>query len=82
MPCHLDAIEAALVASDLFVAVGTSGAVYPAAGYVSPARARGIPTGEINLAPSDNADAFDTALHGPASETVPDYSDLGLSSTG
>lgn len=79
MPKHLDRIEAALARADLFVAVGTSGAVYPAAGYVGRARARGIPTCELNLAPSDNADAFDAARYGPASETVPAFlAELGL----
>ncbi|WP_342107646.1 NAD-dependent deacylase [Methylobacterium sp. SI9] len=79
MPMHLDAIEAALAEADLFVAVGTSGAVYPAAGYVRQARALGIPTCEINLEPSDNADAFDAARYGPASEALPRYlADLGL----
>ena len=61
MPYGLDAIEAALEAAELFVAVGTSGAVYPAAGYVEMARALGIRTVELNLAPSDNARVFDEA---------------------
>ncbi|MCJ2050548.1 Sir2 family NAD-dependent protein deacetylase [Methylobacterium sp. J-070] len=79
MPMHRDAIEAALAEADLFVAVGTSGAVYPAAGYVRQARRRGIPTCEINLEPSDNADAFDDARYGPASAALPRYlADLGL----
>ena len=79
MPMHRDAIEAALAAADLFVAVGTSGAVYPAAGYVRQARALTIPTCEINLDPSDNADAFDDARYGPASTVLPRYlADLGL----
>ncbi|AYO84853.1 SIR2 family NAD-dependent protein deacylase [Methylobacterium brachiatum] len=79
MPMHLDAIEDALAAADLFVAVGTSGAVYPAAGYVREARARNIPTCEINLEPSDNADAFDDARYGPASTALPRFlADLGL----
>jgi NAD-dependent deacetylase len=79
MPMHLDAIEAALAEADLFVAAGTSGAVYPAAGYVRQARARGIPTREINLEPSDTADAFDDARYGPASTALPRYlADLGL----
>ncbi|MFD0938008.1 Sir2 family NAD-dependent protein deacetylase, partial [Methylobacterium trifolii] len=79
MPLHLEAIEAALAESDLFLAVGTSGAVYPAAGYVRLARAHAIPTCEINLNPSDNADAFDDARYGPASVTLPAYlSDRGL----
>ena len=71
MPYGLARIEAALAVADLFVAVGTSGAVYPAAGYVAEARALGIPTVEVNLAPSDNARGFDDARYGPATETVP-----------
>ncbi len=71
MPLGLDAIDAALDASDLFAAIGTSGAVYPAAGLVDAARARGIATCEITLAPSDNARVFDERRYGPASETVP-----------
>jgi NAD-dependent deacetylase len=73
MPYGLDAIEAALAGADLFVAVGTSGAVYPAAGYVAAARDLGIRTVEINLAPSDVARAFDERRYGPATETVPAF---------
>lgn len=73
MPLGLDAIEAALANSDLFVAIGTSGAVYPAAGYVAEARAFGIPTVELNLAPSDVAGSFDSARYGPATEIVPPF---------
>jgi NAD-dependent deacetylase len=71
MPKGLDRIAAALADADLFVAIGTSGAVYPAAGYVAEARALGIPTMELNLEPSDTARTFDDARYGPASETVP-----------
>jgi NAD-dependent deacetylase len=71
MPIGMDANEAALAAADRFVAIGTSGAVYPAAGFVTEARARGIPTVELNLEPSDVARAFDDARYGPATETVP-----------
>ena len=73
MPIGLDAIDAALATSDRFVAIGTSGAVYPAAGLVAEARARGVPTVEFNLEPSDNADTFDERLYGPATETVPAF---------
>ncbi|GEP09723.1 NAD-dependent deacylase [Methylobacterium gnaphalii] len=73
MPKHLDAIDAALRAADLFVAIGTSGAVYPAAGYVALARALGIPTCELNLEPSDNTTHFDEAHYGPASVVVPQW---------
>jgi NAD-dependent deacetylase len=73
MPVGLERIEAALERADLFVAIGTSGAVYPAAGYVAEARALGIETVEINLEPSDNAGDFDRCLYGPATETVPRF---------
>jgi NAD-dependent deacetylase len=68
---HMEAIYEALSEADLFVSIGTSGSVYPAAGFVAEARAAGIRTCEINLEPSDNARVFDEARHGPASEVVP-----------
>ncbi len=71
MPLHLDEIDLALREADLFVAIGTSGAIYPAAGFVAEARAYGLPTCELNLEAADNAHMFDEARHGPASETVP-----------
>ena len=64
-------IDRALREADLFVAIGTSGAVYPAAGFVAEARAYGLRTCEINLEAADNADLFDEQRLGPASETVP-----------
>jgi NAD-dependent deacetylase len=70
-PLHLPVIYDQLSKADLFVAIGTSGAVYPAAGFVDEARLAKIPTLEINLAPSDNADIFDDGRYGPASNTVP-----------
>jgi NAD-dependent deacetylase len=69
-PLFLDAIEDALEDSDLFVAIGTSGAVYPAAGFVAQARRLGIRTCELNLEPSDNARAFDERRYGPATQVV------------
>jgi NAD-dependent deacetylase len=71
MPLAMDVIDRALRKADLFVAIGTSGAVYPAAGFVAEARAYGMPTCEINLEAADNADVFDDQRLGPASETVP-----------
>jgi len=71
MPLFMDVIDDALIAADVFVSIGTSGAVYPAAGYVAEARARGIPTLELNLEPSDTATVFDEARYGPASSVVP-----------
>ena len=67
----MDDIYHALAEADLFVAIGTSGAVYPAAGFVAEARAYGLRTCEINLEPSDNAEWFDERRYGPASEAVP-----------
>lgn len=71
MPMHMDLIYERLAGSDLFVAIGTSGAVYPAAGFVSAAREAGLETMELNLEPSDNAYAFLHCRYGKASETVP-----------
>ena len=71
MPLAMDLIGQALRKADLFVAIGTSGAVYPAAGFVAEARAYGLPTCEINLEAADNADLFDEQRLGAASETVP-----------
>lgn len=71
MPLYMDAIEDALSDADLFVSIGTSGSVYPAAGFVTEARAMGIATCEINLEPSANAYVFDEKVYGPATEAVP-----------
>ncbi len=71
MPLHMDEIDRALAGADLFVAIGTSGAVYPAAGFVAEARALGIRTCEINLEAADNADLFDERRYGAASATAP-----------
>jgi NAD-dependent deacetylase len=70
-PLFMDVIEDALSQADLFVSIGTSGSVYPAAGFVTEARSMGISTCEINLEPSANAYVFDQKIYGPASEVVP-----------
>lgn len=70
-PLFMDEIYEALADADLFVSIGTSGAVYPAAGFVAAARRGGIPTMEINLEPSENASQFDAARYGKASEEIP-----------
>lgn len=80
MPLEMDAIYDALLGADLFVAIGTSGSVYPAAGFVSEARGHGIRTCEINLEPSDNARQFDEGRYGPASEVIPAWVEQVLSS--
>ena len=75
MPLRMDDIARALRKADLFVAIGTSGAVYPAAGFVAEARALGLRTCEINLEAADNAELFDEQRYGPASATVPAWVD-------
>jgi NAD-dependent deacetylase len=75
MPYQMDRIERALAAADLFVSIGTSGAVYPAAGFVRTARAYGARTLELNLDPSEGTHWFDEARHGPAGALVPEWVD-------
>lgn len=70
-PLDMDVIFEKLSSADLFVSIGTSGNVYPAAGFVAAARSAEIPTMEINLEPSENAHLFDDARYGKASEAVP-----------
>ncbi len=70
-PRFMDEIADALARADLFVSIGTSGAVYPAAGFVSEARALGVAAMELNLEPSGNASLFTDSLYGPASTVVP-----------
>ena len=65
-------IGAALARCGLFMSVGTSGHVYPAAGFVAEVRGR-AETVELNLEPSETASQFDTAIHGPATQVVPIY---------
>lgn len=72
-PYALDVIEGAIEEAELFVSIGTSGAVYPAAGYVDLARRMGVRRVEINLDPSDNAQAFDERRYGPATVEVPRF---------
>jgi NAD-dependent deacetylase len=75
MPYRMDEIFAALREADLFVSIGTSGAVYPAAGFVRNARELGAATLELNLEPSQGSAWFDQARHGPATELVPAWVD-------
>jgi NAD-dependent deacetylase len=75
MPYELDRIENAVVACDLFASVGTSGAVYPAAGYVALASAFGAQTVELNLERSDADIPFNQSRIGRATEIVPVWVD-------
>jgi len=75
-PLHLAQIGAALDRCRLFVAIGTSGSVYPAAGFVDRIACRSV---ELNLAPSMIAKRFSDGIYGAASETVPAFVDRLLS---
>ncbi|WP_327754091.1 NAD-dependent deacylase [Sphingobium sp. SJ10-10] len=72
MPYEMDMIDEALRRADLFVSVGTSGAVYPAAGFVQTARHVGARTLELNLDPSAGSFYFEESRMGPASDLVPE----------
>lgn len=73
MPYRMEEIAARLAAADLFISIGTSGNVYPAAGFVAEARAAGAHTVELNLEPSEGISLFAEANHGPATLVVPAY---------
>lgn len=75
MPYHMDEIYELLSEADLFASIGTSGTVYPAAGFVREARAAGAQTVELNLEPSEGASLFAETIHGPASRVVPAWVD-------
>lgn len=75
MPYRMDEIYAALRRADLFVSIGTSGAVYPAAGFVRDARDLGAQTLELNLEPSQGSRWFHESRLGPATDTVPAWVD-------
>ena len=75
IPYHMDRIEQALAQADIFVAIGTSGNVYPAAGFVQMARHVGAKTVEMNLDPSETVALFEDTRPGKASQTVPQWVD-------
>jgi NAD-dependent deacetylase len=75
MPYQMERIEAALARADLFVSIGTSGAVYPAAGFVRGAAAAGAATLELNLERSAGSAWFDETRLGTAGALVPAWVD-------
>ncbi len=76
MPLEMERIGAALGRCGLFLSIGTSGNVYPAAGFVEEVRGwNRAHTVELNLEPSDGASHFAEAIHGPATEVVPAFVD-------
>jgi NAD-dependent deacetylase len=74
----MERIERALAEADLFVSIGTSGAVYPAAGFVQQAKSCGARALELNLERSQDSVWFDETRLGPASELVPEWVDEAL----
>lgn len=73
MPMHMELIYTALRQSDLFLSIGTSGNVYPAAALVEIARQAGAHTVELNLEESLGASCFHEAIYGPATKVVTEY---------
>ena len=75
IPYDMDLILDALSGADLFVSIGTSGMVYPAAGFVHQARMHGARTLELNLAGSEGTTLFHESRQGPAGTLVPAWVD-------
>lgn len=74
MPLELERIYNALADCEIFVAIGTSGEVYPAAGFVvEVCRNPDARTVELNLEPSDGASLFGDRHYGPATQVVPEF---------
>ncbi len=73
MPLYMDLIEQRLSECDLFISIGTSGNVYPAAGFFQVAKMAGAHTVELNLEPSSNGSHFDEQHYGSATEIVAQY---------
>ena len=80
IPYDMDRIAALVNTCDLFVSIGTSGAVYPAAGLVALARRSGAHTVELNLEPSEGVSYFHEAIHGKAGTIVPAFVERVLGS--
>ncbi|RLA37606.1 MAG: NAD-dependent protein deacylase [Gammaproteobacteria bacterium] len=73
IPLSMERIQQALICCELFISIGTSGQVYPAAGFVAEARAAGARTVELNLERSVGPGLFDQQVEGSASEIVPAF---------
>lgn len=72
IPYHMERIAGLLAEADIFAAIGTSGEVYPAAGFVQEARRNGAQCVELNLE-TGTSPLFHSALEGAATEVVPDW---------
>lgn len=75
IPYHMEAIAEAIADCEIFAAIGTSGQVWPAAGFAAEARRAGAECIELNLEPSEISRAFHTRRYGPATELVPVWVD-------
>ena len=73
IPFYMDEIYQALDSCDLFISIGTSGNVYPAAGFFEIANNAGAKTVELNLEPSVSGSRFMEQYYGPATEVVPEF---------
>lgn len=81
MPLLMDEIYSAIEQADYFVSIGTSGHVYPAAGFVQVANQFGLTTVELNLEPSLKESQFKVKKYGPASQLVPEFVDQLLNNS-
>ena len=82
MPLEMDSIEQALNSCDLFISIGTSGEVYPAAGFMQLARMAGAKTLELNLQSTGRSNHFHECVYGPAGNVVPEVVNALLQQTG
>jgi NAD-dependent deacetylase len=82
MPFRMEEIYERIAEADIFAAIGTSGQVYPAAGFVMDAKLAGAETVEINLERTDSSGQFDRHVLGPASQAVPRWVDEVLGGAG
>ncbi|MDI2112817.1 NAD-dependent deacylase [Commensalibacter nepenthis] len=73
MPYDMDKIQTALLSCDIFVSIGTSGVVYPAAGFVQMASSAHAKTIELNLEISAGTSLFNESFLGPATQLVPQF---------
>ena len=81
VPYHMERITAELAEADLFISIGTSGNVHPAAGFVAMASENGAYTIELNLEPSEGRTFFDEAIEGKATQIVPAFVDRLLTAS-
>lgn len=73
IPLQMEEIYNEISQADYFISIGTSGNVYPAAGFVQIANQAGAKTVELNLEPSLGENLFETKVYGPASKIVPEF---------